>query len=206
MSSKSETKVYRLVLGFSAQSELNFYLVKEGLKPAAILPLNYKELTQAYSLPSKRVTGGGLCVGKNRKCLDNLVLAIEKVMKEGRGTNIKAIGDALGYPAAAVNNYKKKTNIEKGDIAASLPFYRHLADLIESNKKIPAYFAYMLFIPEPESFSSRSPSVKYAERIMEHVRKNNPSLSKAVEAEFADKVKRFLNLPTNFRVKLSSEY
>jgi len=88
-------------------------------------------------------------------------------------------GIALGIPTEAATYFCTG--------GAPLAGAEHLLRMKERGEGLPMWLAYTPFIPEPDAYTNpNSPSRLLADKYMECVRRNNPSLARRCEKFFQD--------------------
>ena len=131
---------------------------------AGIIPVK-KETSEYYDI----------CIGKDKKSLEKLVTAKTDHEK----------GMALGYPEAAVHAFCCVIDGERRD---GNYFYVSLAKAKQAGIELPAWLAYLSFVPENMDLigGNVSPtSEALGKEYQAFVRKNNPSLAEQVEQKFS---------------------
>lgn len=183
--------------------EMDFYLVQEGLKPAAIYSFSLKcdlqgkvvdpnEKRKAqlvydeirgfdflfdYLLQqiSKKRTVVTFLVGNSSRRLNRVCRAIQI-------SGDSKLGLALGYPKDAVfSNPKSPVEIKNSRD------YARAINMLEKAGLLPSYLKYLNHVPRGFELSNGNirisqSSEKQARTYQEYIRKNNPNLAKRIEA------------------------
>ncbi len=183
-------------------NELNFYLVAEGLKPAAWLlnknRADYKVIGPSFSqlgLPWKKMDeGGSFIIGKDKKSFKKILKALEK-------KSDKEIGLAFGYPEDTVRYYRR---VVDGELRDAISVKVDLARAREAGMELPTWLAYIHHIPARLDLvkgNVSESSMSIGKRYQHYVRENNPPLAERVEQFFLE-----YPLPTKWRKRANKGY